>query len=170
MIGYKHSKEARRKMSEAKKGKASPRKGIKLSEETKLKLSLSHKGQHNSPGTEFKKGEKHIQYGNKRDLSHNWKGGRTIIKDYIFVYSPNHPYHKKNYVKEHRLVMEKYLGRYLNPKEVIHHRNGDKKDNRISNLFLFNDNHIHIKFHLFKLKNPNLFEEDFMGQAILLEM
>jgi len=73
------------------------------------------------------------------NLNHNWQGGITKhIKGYIYVYCPNHPSNPKNgYVLEHRLVMEKKLGRYLTKDEIVHHNNGIKDDNREENLSLF---------------------------------
>jgi hypothetical protein len=71
---------------------------------------------------------------------------RTRYKDahgYISCYQPDHPAGKKSkgFVKEHRLVMEEYLGRYLTKDETVHHRNGIRDDNRIENLELWASKH-----------------------------
>lgn len=67
--------------------------------------------------------------------SSHWKGGRVERGGYVLVYSPNHPNKSSSgYVQEHRLVVEKKLGRYLEKNEIVHHKNGIKNDNRAENL------------------------------------
>lgn len=70
--------------------------------------------------------------------SNRWQGGRTTTDaGYIMLYQPDHPnaFHGK-YVFEHRLVAEKKLGRLLREDEVVHHADGDKKNNCPDNLIV----------------------------------
>jgi len=69
---------------------------------------------------------------------YRWNNGRTKHKDgYVLILMPEHPKAiGGRYVLEHRIVVEKSLGRYLKTDEIVHHRNGIKDDNRIENLEL----------------------------------
>lgn len=76
-----------------------------------------------------------------------WRGGRTVDKDgYVLVKAPGHPHcTKAGYVREHRLVVEATLGRFLLPSEVVDHIDGDPQNNDPSNLRVFASNAEHLR-------------------------
>lgn len=77
-----------------------------------------------------------------------WNIERIIPKgDYNYAVVKNHPKATKcGYVLEHRIIMENHLNRLLSSDEVVHHINGNKKDNCIENLKLLS-NREHAKLH-----------------------
>lgn len=105
--------------------------GRNCSNEVKKKISESLKGANNpSKRIEVRKKNSEAHIGSK---NHNWKGGRIINqKGYVLIYSK-----KGSYIREHRLVMEKHLGRKLTKEEVVHHIDNNKSNNIIENLHLF---------------------------------
>lgn len=65
-----------------------------------------------------------------------WKIEKIVSKgDYLYTVVRDHPKKTKNdYVLLHRVLMENHLGRLLDSDEIVHHKNHDRKDNRIENL------------------------------------
>ena len=69
-------------------------------------------------------------------------------KGYVIAYAPKHPHaHRDGYVMLHTILMERQIGRYLKPNEVVHHINHNRSDNRMENLLLMDD-HEHRSMHM----------------------
>ena len=72
-------------------------------------------------------------------------GKIRITNGYVEETAPDHPIVKarkargirNNFYRQHRLVMERHLGRILEKHENVHHKNGIRDDNRIENLELW---------------------------------
>ena len=81
----------------------------------------------------------------------SYSGGRHFQPNgYVMVLAPyDHPYRPNTgYMSEHRLVMEKKLGRYLLPDEVVDHIDGLRLNNAPENLRLYNKNGDHLRVSL----------------------
>lgn len=82
----------------------------------------------------------------KMEANGFWRGGRTVDADgYVLVKANGHPdANRLGYVREHRLVMERKLGRPLLASEVVHHRDENPANNDPENLVLYKSNADHL--------------------------
>jgi hypothetical protein len=111
------------------------------------KMRLAHLGKKRPPFTQGWRENLSASFKGKSSGDKNpmWNGGIKHNNGYLKIYVPGHPSaDKAGYVYEHRLVMEKHLGRFLLPHERPHHINGIRTDNRIENLQLFPGNGRHM--------------------------
>jgi len=78
-----------------------------------------------------------------------WNIKKFVSKgDYYYAVVPEHPNRiKHSYVLAHRVIMENHLSRLLNSEEVIHHIDGNKKNNDINNLQVMNASE-HVSHHV----------------------
>lgn len=97
-----------------------------------------------------------------------WQGGYSVDEEgYILEKRPDHPQATAGgYVRQHRLVMEKVLGRYLTPEEVVDHKNRDTSDNDPGNLELYATNAAHLAATLTGVKLPPEERERLKQEAV----
>ena len=131
--GYKQpprSKEWCEKISKANKGR---NKGIKKPDMSKRMLRLWQNPEARKTLMAAAKRNSPYQEGSQ---NRNWKGGKSLCNGYVSVISSEvrRNSRKHKYVLEHRVIMEKALGRKLEKWENIHHKNRIKTDNRLENL------------------------------------
>lgn len=140
-LGRKLSKEHRASIGNGNRGKI-------FTTTRRKNISEALKGNKNCLGHK-KTAEERRQMSERQrgDKAYHWKGGKMGNHGYLLLYAPDHPFASQRHVLEHHLVMEKHIGRYLRPGEVVHHENGNKTDNRIENLKLFPNNSEHLKYH-----------------------
>jgi len=84
-----------------------------------------------------------------RTREHQIKAGKAGALVNIIKYrgTGTKTYVKENGRHQHRVVMEKHLGRKLLFTDIVHHINENKKDNRLENLQLMTRSE-HIKHHI----------------------
>ncbi len=80
-----------------------------------------------------------------------WLGGKKCPGPKSVAVPGEHPYscmaNQNGHVLEHRLIMAGKLGRPLDQEEVVHHKNRDRRDNRIENLLLLSSQSEHVSLH-----------------------
>lgn len=150
---------------------------VKQSSIGKAKVHYCSRQCHHTAKKEYQSGSGNHQYGLRGANNPTWKGGRKLSRlGYWMVQCIGHPFAvgRSEYVLEHRLIAEKYLltdensvvvdgKRYLSPDFVVHHKNGDKKDNRPDNLEVMKKSE-HSKMHT-TVKNKTR-QRDTLGRFI----
>lgn len=86
--------------------------------------------------------------GKRLGLRVGWTYATWVDKDgYVLRYAGLHPFSDGRLnIRENVRLMELRVGRHLFSDEMVHHRNGDRKDNRLENLQLMTRSE-HSKLH-----------------------
>lgn len=109
-----------------------------------------HKGRTVHTCSRLCQAERYKREGTQRgENSGTWKGGIAYTQDgRKLVKVHDHPHANiSGYVYNYRLVMEKMIGRYLTPEEVVHHLDDDPTNDEPSNLVLCANNAEHRRLY-----------------------
>jgi hypothetical protein len=110
------------------------RKGTKLSKKTKELIG--------------KRSKEKFTKSYMQKIRNRFQGNKKITNGYILIKDYNHPHRNwANDIMEHRLVVEKVLGRYLTKKECVHHIDMTRNNNSPSNLYLCKNKSENLKIH-----------------------
>lgn len=151
MFGIKQNKKTKQKISKLKKLHWKQGKQIN-SLKTMFKKDHSPWNKNVSvrlnPKNEFPKGKNHPNFGKRGKETSSFKTGSHIDKcGYKKLLRPGHRESFKNgYVSEHRYKIANKLNRKLKKNEVVHHIDGNKSNNRLSNLLILSKAE-HLKIH-----------------------
>jgi hypothetical protein len=136
-------------------------KGERVSKKTEFKKGIipwnkGLKGIHLSPYSEFKKGNPSWNKGRKYFMPNAiLTEGYINYQGYIVLCIGG------DEILEHRIIMERKIGRELMDNEVVHHKNKNRLDNRINNLKVMtksehSKHHYPDKKHIFSRWNKKI--------------
>ena len=118
--------------------------GHRMSQESKDKIAKAMRGRHRDNDLKLQHMLINMCKVNPQTITNRGKHDGTYFmnKDgYKYIYVGN-----GTYVREHRWIAEQVLGRPLRPKEMVHHIDGDKRNNSHDNLIIC-EAWLHVRLH-----------------------